>query len=149
MLEDPLDPDTQAYADPTIYMKAVFMARYVDNLVAQGDLWYRQLTPDGLTQARVSYNLAAELLGPRPDVTLSSQWTPKKLKDLATARNTFLRDFELTIDPSADDVIALPGTPTSYLRLADNGNFIAPLAIRSCYRTGICWIPGCTTCGMA
>jgi Tc toxin complex TcA C-terminal TcB-binding domain/Neuraminidase-like domain len=126
MLEDPLDPDTQAYAHPIIYKKAVFMA-YVSNLVAQGDLWYRQLTRDGLTQARVFYNLAAELLGPRPDVSLSSTWTPKTVNTLAAAQNAALRDFEQSIQPSTPGVLALPGKRIGYLQLADNDNFIAPL----------------------
>ncbi|NTX25629.1 hypothetical protein HT746_00420 [Burkholderia pyrrocinia] len=128
MLADPLDPDTQAYAHPEVYQKAVFIA-YVSNLVAQGDQWYRQLTRDGLTQARVFYNLAAELLGPRPDVSLSSGWTPQTVDTLAGASNVALRGFEREIldTSSGKSLPALPARDVGHLRLADNANFIAPL----------------------
>ncbi len=123
----PLDPDSLAYAHPVIYKKAVFIS-YVANLIAQGDLWYRQLTRDGLTQARVFYNLAAELLGPRPDVTLSSSWTAKTLGTLAPAQNSALRAFEASIgDVAQAGILALSGQPIGYLQLADNQNFVAPL----------------------
>jgi hypothetical protein len=136
MLQNALDPDTLAYANPEIYQKAVFLA-YVSNLVAQGDLWYRQQTRDGLTQARVYYNLAAELLGPRPDVLLSSTWTPQTLDTLSTPPGTLdapqripespVRAFERSIDLSKADIPALPGQRIGYLQLADNPYFAAPL----------------------
>ncbi|RAX10178.1 insecticidal toxin complex protein TccB [Photorhabdus bodei] len=127
-LGDSIDPDTQAYAHPVIYQKAVFIA-YVSNLIAQGDMWYRQLTRDGLTQARVYYNLAAELLGPRPDVSLSSTWTPQTLDTLAAGQKTVLRDFEHQLANSDTVLPALPGCNVSYLKLADNGYFNEPLNV--------------------
>ncbi|MCC8456067.1 insecticidal toxin complex protein TccB [Photorhabdus aegyptia] len=127
-LDDSIDPDTQAYAHPVIYQKAVFIA-YVSNLIAQGDMWYRQLTRDGLTQARVYYNLAAELLGPRPDVSLSSTWTPQTLDTLAAGQKTVLRDFEHQLANSDTALPALPGRNVSYLKLADNGYFNEPLNV--------------------
>ncbi|SCZ67545.1 MULTISPECIES: insecticidal toxin complex protein TccB [Photorhabdus] len=127
-LGDPIDPDTQAYAHPVIYQKAVFIA-YVSNLIAQGDMWYRQLTRDGLTQARVYYNLAAELLGPRPDVSLSSVWTPQTLDTLAAGQKTALRDFELQLANSNTVLPALLGNNISHLKLADNGYFNEPLNV--------------------
>ncbi|MCA6221262.1 insecticidal toxin complex protein TccB [Photorhabdus antumapuensis] len=127
-LGDPIDPDTQAYAHPVIYQKAVFIA-YVSNLIAQGDMWYRQLTRDGLTQARVYYNLAAELLGPRPDVSLSSTWTPQTLNTLAAGQKTALRDFEHQLANSDTVLPALSGNNISHLKLADNGYFSEPLNV--------------------
>nr|AEJ87813.1 insecticidal toxin complex protein TccB [Photorhabdus temperata subsp. temperata M1021] len=127
-LGDPIDPDTQAYAHPVIYQKAVFIA-YVSNLIAQGDMWYRQLTRDGLTQARVYYNLAAELLGPRPDVSLSSIWTPQALDTLAAGQKMALRDFEHQLGNSNAALPALPGRNVSHLKLADNGYFNEPLNV--------------------
>lgn len=126
LLADPLDPDTQAYAHPVIYQKAVFIA-YVSSLIAQGDQWYRQLTRDALTQARVFYNLAAELLGSRPDVSLNSTWAPQTVDTLAKADNVALREFEQEIVKTGKDLPALPGRDAGYLRLADNTYFIAPL----------------------
>ncbi|WDG77606.1 neuraminidase-like domain-containing protein [Pseudomonas chlororaphis] len=126
LLADPLDPDAQAYAHPEVYQKAVFIA-YVSNLIAQGDQWYRQLTRDGLTQARVFYNLAAELLGPRPDVSLSSSWTPQTVDALANAESAELRDLEQMLGNANPALPAMAGRHVSYLRLADNSHFIAPL----------------------
>ncbi|KVP46716.1 hypothetical protein WJ88_25050 [Burkholderia ubonensis] len=126
MLGDLLDRDTQVYAHPVVYQKAVFI-EYVSSLIAHGDLWYRRVTRDELTQARVMYNLAAELLGPRTDVSLSSTWTPQTGDTLASADNAALRKFELAIDPTGNDLPALPGWDVGYLRVSDNANFIAPL----------------------
>ncbi|MCF7695960.1 insecticidal toxin complex protein TccB [Mycetohabitans sp. B2] len=126
LLADPLDPDTQAYAHPEVYQKAVFVA-YVSNLIAQGDAWYRQLTRDGLAQARVYYNFAVELLGPRPDVSISSNWQAPTLDTLAQADNTALRTYERDLGRSNASLPALPGRHTGYLRLADNQYFTAPL----------------------
>ncbi|MCG1041750.1 insecticidal toxin complex protein TccB [Mycetohabitans sp. B8] len=127
LLADSLDPDTQAYANPEVYQKAVFIA-YVRNLVAQGDVWYRQLTRDGLTQARVYYNFVAELLGSRPDASISSNWQARSLGTLAekeTIENSAIRQFEHTLDPTV--LPALPGRYTSYLSSADHPYFTDPL----------------------
>ncbi|WP_323071932.1 Tc toxin subunit A-related protein [Mycetohabitans endofungorum] len=127
LLADSPDPDTQAYANPEVYQKAVFIA-YVRNLIAQGDAWYRQLTRDGLTQARVYYNFAAELLGPRPDVSISSNWQARSLGKLAEKEpieNSAIRRFEHTLDPTV--LPALPGRYTSYLSSVDNSYFTEPL----------------------
>ncbi len=126
LLGDPLDPDTHAYADPVIYKKAVFIA-YVTNLIAQGDAWYRQLTRDGLTAARVYYNQAAELLGARPDVTLVNRWHPASLETIAKAYNTALREHEQQLGKNNAVLRAQPGRNHSTLRLLDNPYFIPPL----------------------
>ncbi|MBZ5788756.1 insecticidal toxin complex protein TccB [Burkholderia contaminans] len=126
LLGHPLDPDALAYASPEIYQKAVFIA-YVSNLIAQGDQWYRQLTRDGLTQARVLYSLAADMLGPRPDVSLSSTWVPRTVDALASAINNELRAFEQTLDSDVDGWLTLPSACVGSLRLADTKDFKAPL----------------------
>ena len=126
LVEDPLDPDAEAYANPVIYQKTIFMA-YVSDLIDQGDVWYRQLTRDALTQARVIYDLAAELLGPRPDVTLSSAWVPQTLDALSKQANSAMREFEREMVPAKEGIVDLGGRDASYLLLADNTNFIAPL----------------------
>ncbi|WP_025286252.1 Tc toxin subunit A-related protein [Granulibacter bethesdensis] len=127
LVADPLDADAHAYAHPVVYRKAVFHA-YVATLISEGDSWYRQLTRDGLTQARLCYAQASDLLGPRPDVTLSSGWSPAPLGELARTNNTALRAYEATLDSSTIPV--LRGEDASYLRLADNGAFHAPLNAR-------------------
>jgi hypothetical protein len=123
---DPINPDTQAYADPELYQKAVFTA-YVSNLVAQGDAWYRQLTRDALAQARIMYNQAATLLGPRPDTAISRSWTPRTLSELVSSPSS-LRAFERRM--SLRNTAALPALRAANhgsLRDADNAAFTAPL----------------------
>ncbi|EWG65844.1 hypothetical protein P349_04896 [Enterobacter sp. DC4] len=124
---DPINPDTQAYAYPELYQKAVFMA-YVSNLIAQGDAWYRQLTRDTLTQARVLYSQVAELLGPRPDADISTSWVPQTLATLAGGQSATLRAHEHQL--AGSNTLTLPALRASYhgtLRDADNAAFIPPL----------------------
>lgn len=79
-VEGPTDPDALAYAEPGHFRRAAYM-NYIQTLTAMGDACYRQLTPDGLTQALQIYTRAHVLLGPRPDAGLVSPWTPLSLKD--------------------------------------------------------------------
>lgn len=123
---DPINPDTQAYADPELYQKAVFTA-YVSNLVAQGDAWYRQLTRDALAQARIMYNQAATLLGPRPDTAISRSWTPRTLSELVSSPSS-LRAFERRMSLRSSAALpALRAANHGSLRDADNAAFTAPL----------------------
>jgi hypothetical protein len=123
LLNDPLNPDAQAYADPVIYQKAVFMA-YVRTLIAMGDDTYRLLTPDGLTAARVFYDQALELMGPSPTVAMSGHWTPHTLVELAGQKNEAVRECEHAPN---NQWLALPAQNLSLLSLLDNPNFRPPL----------------------
>ncbi|WP_122315497.1 neuraminidase-like domain-containing protein [Pseudomonas cichorii] len=89
----PIDPDGIAASDPVRYQKAVYF-HYIKNLIDRGDMAYRQLTPDSLGEAKLWYVRILDLLGPRPDVVLTSRWTPIKLSALAASSNPGLRDFE-------------------------------------------------------
>lgn len=71
----PIDPDGIAASDPVRYQKAVYF-HYIKNLIDRGDMAYRQLTPDSLGEAKLWYVRILDLLGPRPDTTLVSQWSP-------------------------------------------------------------------------
>lgn len=123
---DPINPDTQAYADPELYKKAVFMA-YASNLIALGDTWYRQLTRDTLAQARVLYNQASTLLGPRPDTAISHSWTPKALSAL-TDSSSALRAHEHLLPVLRTTALpALRAANHGTLRDTDNAAFTAPL----------------------
>ncbi|KPC28001.1 Insecticidal toxin protein [Pseudomonas syringae pv. cilantro] len=92
-LRAPIDPDGIAASDPVRYQKAVYF-HYIKNLIDRGDMAYRQLTPDSLGEAKLWYVRILDLLGPRPDVKLTSQWTPMALGDLAASTNPGLRAFE-------------------------------------------------------
>src|SRR5690606_21044044 len=85
--------DGIAASDPVRYQKAVYF-HYIKNLIDRGDMAYRQLTPDSLGEAKLWYVRILDLLGPRPDVMLTSQWTPIALAELAESTNPGLREFE-------------------------------------------------------
>ncbi|MCD5993406.1 toxin [Pseudomonas sp. CDFA 602] len=92
-MRSPIDPDGIAASDPVKYQKAVYF-HYIKNLIDRGDMAYRQLTPDSLGEAKLWYVRILDLLGPRPDVVLSSQWAPDTLDAIAKAKSPGLRAFE-------------------------------------------------------
>ncbi|MBI6856207.1 toxin, partial [Pseudomonas cichorii] len=92
-MRSPIDPDGIAASDPVRYQKAVYF-HYIKNLIDRGDMAYRQVTPDSLGEAKLWYVRILDLLGPRPDTVLTSQWTPITLSALAGASNPGLREFE-------------------------------------------------------
>ena len=70
------DPNTRAMADPVLYRKAVFFS-YVKNLMDQGDACYRELTRDGLADAKQWYKQAQGLLGQQPLESTAPRWLPQ------------------------------------------------------------------------
>ncbi|MFL7962337.1 neuraminidase-like domain-containing protein [Pseudomonas kielensis] len=77
----PADPDAIAYSNPIHYRKRIFRD-YVETLIEWGDWLYRQLTRDSLTEAKMLYLRAARMMGPAPDASGASNWTPKSLSEL-------------------------------------------------------------------
>lgn len=122
-LQNPVDPDALATADPMHYQKALFMA-YVRNMIAAGDADYRLLTNDGLSQAKLRYSQAKNLLGPRPDVQLVNRWQPDTLDVIAGATDPQLSQLENTL---ADRLYAFPGKMATALQTDINPNFVLPL----------------------
>ncbi len=102
------DPDAIGSAFPVHYRKAIFFL-YIRNLIDQGDSAYRQLTPDGLGEAKLWYVRALDLLGPRPDVRLVSDWTPRELSTIAASTNRALRAFERQMASMPLDDARRPG----------------------------------------
>lgn len=92
-LIEPTDPDSIASAHPVHYRKAVFLY-YIKNLIDEGDAFYRELTPDSLTEANCYYREALDLLGPRPQTSGNCYWKPITLENAATQTNTVLRGYE-------------------------------------------------------
>ena len=70
------DPNTRAMADPVLYRKAVFFS-YVKNLMDQGDACYRELTRDGLADAKQWYKQAQALLGQPALDSTAPRWLPQ------------------------------------------------------------------------
>lgn len=81
------DPDAICYSNPLRYRKAIFMD-YVRNILSQGDMLYRQLTRDTLTEARLHYARVAALLGPAPDSQVANFWQPASLAQIAAENRT-------------------------------------------------------------
>ncbi|EOZ9390971.1 neuraminidase-like domain-containing protein [Enterobacter cancerogenus] len=67
------DPDVIATADPMHYKLAIF-EHTLDLLIARGDAAYRLLERDTLTEAKMYYVQALQLLGPRPDIRVTNTW---------------------------------------------------------------------------
>ncbi|MHA1066851.1 Tc toxin subunit A [Enterobacter ludwigii] len=124
-LMEPSDPDAIAESDPVHYRKAIFRF-YVDNLIATGDMDYRQQSPGFRTVARMSYDAANALLGPRPDVHLSTVWETCTLQDAAKNTQSTLRTLE-------NDIHSLPIVPVTYdstVSNQDNGLFLDPFNVQ-------------------
>ncbi|WP_411706332.1 Tc toxin subunit A, partial [Edaphovirga cremea] len=119
----PFDPDAIATAYPKHYQRAIVMA-YVSNIIDNADSDYRLLTNDGLSEAKLRYCQAKDLLGPRPDVQLVTQWKPDTLPNIAAATNVSMRHFEQQL---TTPLPAFRGESYAAQSVADNPNFVAPL----------------------
>ncbi|VVO15620.1 hypothetical protein PS718_03792 [Pseudomonas fluorescens] len=89
----PDDPHQIALSFPVHFRKALY-GLYIDIESNQADQAYRELTPDGLAEAKLRYAHILDLLGPRPDVRQVDDWLPIDLNELSSAKNEELRDFE-------------------------------------------------------
>jgi hypothetical protein len=119
----PFDPDAIATAYPKHYQRAIVMA-YVSNIIDNADSDYRLLTNDGLSEAKLRYCQAKDLLGSRPDVQLVTQWKPDTLPNIAAATNVSMRHFEQQL---TTPLPAFRGESYAAQSVADNPNFVAPL----------------------
>lgn len=78
-----VDPDAVAQNDPMHYKVATFM-RALDLLIARGDSAYRKLERDTLTEAKVWYSQALNLLGEQPYIRANAQWTEPSLGEASS-----------------------------------------------------------------
>ncbi len=65
--DDPFNPYLLADLRPAAHMKRVVMS-YLDNLIAWGDSLFATASREALNEATLLYVMAAELLGPRPQL---------------------------------------------------------------------------------
>lgn len=110
-----VDPDAMARACPVIYRQTIFMA-YVRCILAEADNYYRRLTRDSLVAAKLLYERAHALLGPRPEAAPMSHWVPKTVTEiLAPSTSRGPSKLELFAQNIEVDVASLPervvGTP--------------------------------------
>nr|WP_329606868.1 neuraminidase-like domain-containing protein [Pseudomonas syringae] len=78
-----VDPDAVAQNDPMHYKVATFM-RALDLLSARGDSAYRKLERDTLTEAKVWYSQALNLLGEQPYIRANALWTEPSLGEASS-----------------------------------------------------------------
>lgn len=112
------DPDVIATADPMHYKLAIF-EHVLDLLIARGDAAFRQLERDTLTEAKMYYVQALQLLGPRPDIRVTNTWDSPTLEQAAGAIDK----------PTTRD--GLPQSFAQWLRAGDrnemgDGDFLPP-----------------------
>lgn len=125
----PHDPHQIALSHPVHFRKALYFL-YLDILINRGDAAYRELTPDSLSEAKLWYTRALDLLGPRPVVQPVDQWTSISLQALSETTNDRLRAFERSLARSTATPTllirkdssrpSLPGIDTVQLRLPFN-----------------------------
>ncbi|NWB86248.1 Ig-like domain-containing protein [Pseudomonas gingeri] len=120
------DPDAIAYSVPSHYRKAIF-TDYVKNLIARGDMLYRQLNRDALNEAKLLYVRALSLLGPLSKGRSISRWEPMPLVDAAAYDSALFSAFESSIQTLfAEDIPQhIQGDP--WLRLIDAPWFRLPV----------------------
>ncbi len=119
------DPHEIATAAPVHYRKTIFFA-YVKNLIDLGDAKYRELSRDGLSDAKGWYMMARDLLGKRPDTAAARRWRAVTLAEAAAGKNRLLRDAETRThlaarSPRQDSAVADPA-----LFALDTGVFSVP-----------------------
>ncbi|MBP4001211.1 neuraminidase-like domain-containing protein [Pseudomonas koreensis] len=124
---NPMDPDAISYGKPKHYRILVF-CEYVRTLIAKGDWYYRQLTRDSLTAARLCYVHAQFLMGKAPSVRAVNRWQSIKLGALLSASESRprLEAFEKTLAFSLGD-FPLATDADARSGLIGSDIFIAPL----------------------
>jgi hypothetical protein len=109
----PFRPHVIARFRQQAYMMKTVMA-YLDNLIAWGDSLFRQDTGEAIDEAMMVYVLAANILGPRPEVVPRKgkvrPQTYENLKDDLREFGTVLRDVEPDLP---FDLLPAAGEPTT------------------------------------
>ncbi|VVE62484.1 hypothetical protein PCA31118_01027 [Pandoraea captiosa] len=121
---EPADPDAIAYSNPVHYRKRVFRD-YVETLIEWGDMLYRQVSRDSLTEAKMLYVRAARMMGQAPDFKSAPHWTPASLSEL-DAQHDATRFAAIEADITDDDLADLPPTSGGLL----NAELLAHPAFR-------------------
>ncbi|MEU1812641.1 Tc toxin subunit A-related protein [Micromonospora aurantiaca (nom. illeg.)] len=104
----PFDPHAVAALRPVSYQRAIVM-RYVDNLIEWGDQLFRQDTRESVNEATQLYVLAADLLGPRPELVPRDQGAPSTYADLAGS----LDDFSNAVTAAENAIAPVGATSTT------------------------------------
>lgn len=126
---NPFKPHVGARYRPVAYQKNVVM-KYLDNLIAWGDMLFKRDTIESINEASLLYMLAYEILGDRPkkvpnvkheELTFNELET--KLDEFGNARvDVILEDtlLPITVIPSASSAEPVPKLDTVYFCIPNN-----------------------------
>lgn len=131
---NPFDPHVIAQSRQVAYERTIVM-KYIDNLIAWGDQLFSQDTTESINEATQMYVLAAELLGPQPELVkplvVPSDKTYEELeKDLDDFANASVLAAENLLGPvqgsgSVDpNKPKLPLLPTLYFSIPPNDQLL-------------------------
>ena len=129
--DDPFDPHAIAGLRRIAYRKAIVMT-YVDNLLEWGDMLFRQYSVESISEARMLYILAYDLLGRRPEslgtriLSETRFWGgPGEADGLYNPGSgyDFLLDLEQAVQPPAT---RLSFAATIHDSVANNAYFFIP-----------------------
>lgn len=124
-LEGLTNPDAIARGAPSHYRKAIFML-YLNNLIAWGDMLYRQVTRDTLNEAKLLYVRALSLLGPLTKGRSISRWEPVTLDDAAAEGEGTFAALE-SLGESLTGLVPLQSEQAPWQRLLDQTIFRLPV----------------------
>ena len=110
ILANPFDPHLVARTRPSAYQWYVVM-KYLDNLIAWGDSLFLADTIETLNEATLCYVLAANILGPRPQVMPApTAASPKNFLQLKQAGLDRMSDALVTLEAQFPfNLVAGPG----------------------------------------
>lgn len=129
---EPFNPDAIAQWRPVAYQRAIVM-RYIDNLIAWGDQLFRQDTRESINLATQLYVLAADLLGPKPEIVAprvqpaAKTYSELKLLDsfsnAAVAAENVIPPVKVNVStPSGSP--SLPSLKTLYFQIPPNSQLL-------------------------
>lgn len=124
-LEGLTNPDAIARGAPSHYRKAIFML-YLNNLIAWGEMLYRQVTRDTLNEAKLLYVRALSLLGPLTKGRSISRWEPVTLDDAATEGEGTFAALE-SLGETFAGLVPLQSEQAPWQRLLDQTIFRLPV----------------------
>ena len=130
--DDPFDPHAIAGLRRSAYAKSVVMA-YVDNLLDWGDMLFRRYTVETISEARMLYVLAHDLLGRKPQSLGHRALPPTRAYDPVEGaglddgeRDASEREYQFLLGLEGADagVVELSTSPTVHDSIANSYFFI-------------------------
>jgi hypothetical protein len=111
ILADPFQPHVVARTRPSAYQWYVVM-KYLDNLIAWGDSLFLVDTIETINEATLCYVLAANILGPRPQVMpQAGNISPKNFRQLKQAGLDRMSNAMINLEAQFPfNLVAGPGT---------------------------------------